>query len=41
MDHNGRVKYWEYDNKGRVARILNNDREPITEYEYNVVNINN
>lgn len=42
MDNNGRCQYWEYDELGRVERILNNDREVIKEFQYNIIgSVNN
>lgn len=36
MDHNGRVTYWEYDETGRLQKVLDNDRNLIKFYEYNI-----
>ncbi len=37
-DHNGNTVYWEYDNFGRITRILDNDRQVLESYEYNIKN---
>ncbi|GHV01727.1 hypothetical protein FACS1894159_09950 [Bacteroidia bacterium] len=36
MDNNGHTQYWEYDGLGRLFRILNNDRQVVKEYRYNI-----
>lgn len=37
-DNNGLTTYYEYDLFGRLSRILNNDRNPVKSYEYNLKN---
>lgn len=37
-DNNGLTTYYEYDLFGRLSRILNNDRNPVKSYEYNIKN---
>lgn len=37
-DHNGNTRYWEYDDRGRVVRALDNDRRILETYEYNIKN---
>lgn len=37
-DHNEVTTYWEYDDRGRVVRMLDNERRMIKEYEYHIKN---
>lgn len=37
-DHNGNTRYWEYDDFGRVVRMLDNERRVLEQYEYNIKN---
>ncbi len=36
-----RFKFYEYDSAGRLIKELNDKNEPVSEYEYNIVNTNN
>jgi YD repeat-containing protein len=37
-DHNGITRYWEYDDRGRVVQMLDNERRVLEEYFYNIKN---